>query len=247
MRWQRARSRDRRCRPDTGRQAERSAGPRPRQRPARHRAAGRRGAHRHRPGRHRPGRRRVRAAGGHAERQRRPQRVAGGRASAGGAGDDRQRAVRLLAAGDDARPRAGRRWPRRRGPRLRGGDDVGDPDGVGHEGRGARAPASRDLRRAVRGDDAVPGRRPDRQRTGGSAASTPRCSASAPRTWRRRPGPRGASTARSFPSPVSSATRACGRRRWRRWPGCAPTSPTRTPCTPPGPPRRSPTVRPPCC
>ena len=41
--------------------------------------------------------------------------------------------------------------------------------------------------------------------------------------------------------------RACERRRWRRCPGCAPTSPIPTPCTPPGPPRRSPMVRPLCC
>ena len=108
----------------------------------------------------------MRAAIGYAEWQRRPQRVAVRRPPAGGAGDDRQRAVRFLAAGDDARSRAARRWPGRRGARLWRGDDVGHPDGIDHEGRRPRAPARRDVRRAVRGDHAVPGRRPDRPHLG---------------------------------------------------------------------------------
>ena len=62
------------------------------------------------------------------------------------------------------------------------------PMGSSTERRGARAPARRDVRRAVRGDHAVPGRATASPTRGGSAASTPRCSASrsqdrAARAW----------------------------------------------------------------
>ena len=220
--------------------------------------------HRHRPGRGRPGRRRLRQPGRRAELQHHPHGVAGRRPAARhvpattvdtqcgssqqatnlatslvGCGRGRRRR-RLRRRGDEPHPDRRRARRKKLGlgvpipktyfgqyemtSQFEGAERIADKWGITRDDTDAFGLASQQRAARAWAED-----RFARQLVAG-----------------RRTGPRRGRQARPAPPTRSPATRACGRRRSRRWPSSSP-SPARTACTPRARRRRSPTARPPCC